>query len=210
MKPVVAFPYNDPDGMMLPHLTAILMDLKNHFDHAYVSSPPSTLELLQQNDLLLTDDFFTIYPVDENKLIGEHFAYLYQRAAEDAHPEIDRIVAQLLLLGGLVHHPVHHRQVDRAYPHAHLAGDALVEFVVDPSAVALRGDQLLVGILHRDRPTAQMVERDSQTLGHVIGGTHRVAGVVADFLEEPEHGTGSVERRGGWGRGKQMGFRLTV
>ena len=52
-----------------------------------VSSPPSTFELLQQNGLLLTDDFFTVYPVDGNKLIGERFHYLYQRAAEDVHPE---------------------------------------------------------------------------------------------------------------------------
>ena len=69
---------------MLPHLQAILPDLKNHFDHAYVSTPPSTLNLLQQNNLILTDNFFTVYPVDGNLLVGEHFAYLYQRAAEDA------------------------------------------------------------------------------------------------------------------------------
>ena len=87
MKPALAFPYNDPDGTMLPHMRAILRDLKDHFDHAYVSSPPSSHELLQQNNLILKDNFFTVYPVDGNKLIGEHFAYLYQRAAEDAHPE---------------------------------------------------------------------------------------------------------------------------
>ena len=31
MKPALAFPYNDPDGTMLPHIQAILLDLKNHF-----------------------------------------------------------------------------------------------------------------------------------------------------------------------------------
>lgn len=72
---------------MFPHLRAILPDLKDHFDHAYISTPPSSLELLQQIDLILTDNFFTVYPVDGNKLIGEHFAYLYQRAAEDAPPK---------------------------------------------------------------------------------------------------------------------------
>jgi hypothetical protein len=87
MKPALAFPYNDPNGMMLPHITAILPDLKNHFDRAYVSSPPSSLKLLRQNDLILTDNFFTIFPVDENLLIGEHFAHLYRRAAEEAHPD---------------------------------------------------------------------------------------------------------------------------
>ena len=84
MRPVLAFPYNDPDGTMLPHLQTILPDLKNHFDRAYVCSPPSTLELLKQKNLILTDDFFTVYPVDGNDLIGERFAYLYQRAAEEA------------------------------------------------------------------------------------------------------------------------------
>ena len=87
MKPALAFPYNDPDGTMLPHMRNILTDLKDHFDHAYVCSPPASLELLQQNDLILTDDFFTVYPVDAHKLIGERFHYLYQRAADEAPPE---------------------------------------------------------------------------------------------------------------------------
>ena len=87
MKPALAFPYNDPDGTMFLHLQSILPDLKDHFDHAYVCSPPSTFEWLQQKNLILTDDFFTVYPVDENKLVGELFAHLYQRAAEEAHPD---------------------------------------------------------------------------------------------------------------------------
>jgi len=85
MKPALAFPYNNPDGTMLPHIQTILPDLKNHFDHAYVSAPPSSLELLQQNNLIHADSFFTVFPVAEDKLVGEHFASLYQRAAETAH-----------------------------------------------------------------------------------------------------------------------------
>ncbi|HSO12418.1 MAG TPA: hypothetical protein VLT51_08585 [Anaerolineales bacterium] len=87
MKPALVFPYNDPDGAMLPHLQTILPDLKNHFDRAYISTPPSSLELLKQNDLTLTGDFFTVYPMDGKNLIGERFAYLYQRAAEEARPD---------------------------------------------------------------------------------------------------------------------------
>ena len=87
MKPALAFPYNDPDGMMLPHLQTILPDLKNHFDHAYVSASPSSFELLKQNDLIHADSFFTVFLIDEDKLIGEHFAHLYQCAAEIAPPE---------------------------------------------------------------------------------------------------------------------------
>jgi hypothetical protein len=87
MKPALAFPYNDPDGAMLPHLQAILPNLKNHFDRAYIAPPPSTLELLQQKNLFLTDDFFTVIPVDGNRLVGERFGHLYRRAAEISHPD---------------------------------------------------------------------------------------------------------------------------
>jgi hypothetical protein len=87
MKPALAFPYNDLDGTMFPHLQSILPDLKNHFDHAYVCSPLSTFEWLQQKKLIITDDFFTIYPMDEDKRVGERFAYVYQHAADAAHPD---------------------------------------------------------------------------------------------------------------------------
>jgi hypothetical protein len=87
MQPALAFPYNDPDGMMLPHLQTILPDLKNHFDHAYVSATRASFELLKQNNLIHTDSFFTVFPVKEDLLIGEHFAALYRRAAETAYPD---------------------------------------------------------------------------------------------------------------------------
>ena len=87
MKPALAFPYNDPDGMMFPRLQAILPDLKNHFERAYISPPPSTLEWLQQKSPILADDFFTVFPLEGEKLIGERFAYLYQRAADAAPPD---------------------------------------------------------------------------------------------------------------------------
>jgi len=87
MRPALAFPYNDPDGTMLPHLRAIIPDLKDHFDHAYISAHPSSFELLQRTNVIHADNFFTIFPVDENKLIGERFAYLYQRAGETSHPD---------------------------------------------------------------------------------------------------------------------------
>jgi len=86
MRPALAFPYNDPDGTMLPHIQTILPDLKNHFSHAYISTSPASLKLLQQNDLIQADNFFTIFPIEEDKLIGEAFAYLYQHAAETAPP----------------------------------------------------------------------------------------------------------------------------
>jgi hypothetical protein len=87
MRPALAFPYHDPDGTLLPHIQTILPDLKYHFDHAYVSAPPSSFKLLQQNNLIHADNFFTVIPVAEDALIGEAFAHLYQRAAELVQPE---------------------------------------------------------------------------------------------------------------------------
>lgn len=87
MRPALAFPYNDPHGTMLPHLLAILPDLKNHFEPAYISPPPSTREWLKPTGQILTDNFFTAFPVEEEKLIGENFSYLYLRAAETAPPD---------------------------------------------------------------------------------------------------------------------------
>jgi hypothetical protein len=87
VKPVLAFPFTDPDGMMFPHLQAILSDLKSHFDHAYICPPLSTLKNKEIIDQLQADDFFTIFRVDREMQIGKHFAYLYRRAAQAEHPE---------------------------------------------------------------------------------------------------------------------------
>jgi hypothetical protein len=87
MKPAIAFPYNDPDGIMLPHLRTILPDLKAHFEHAYICPPLSTRELVQRTEWIHADEFFTVFPLDKALRIGEHFAYLYQLAAEAAPAE---------------------------------------------------------------------------------------------------------------------------
>lgn len=87
MRPALAFPFNDPDGTMFHHLQSILPDLKNHFERAYICPPLSTLERVAQIRQLQADGFFTIFPVRVEMQIGEHFAYLYQRAANEAHPD---------------------------------------------------------------------------------------------------------------------------
>lgn len=87
MRPALAFPFNDPDGTMFGHLQAILPDLKEHFERAYICPPLSTRKHVEHIQQLRADDFFTIFPVDRNLQIGEHFAYLYQRAAEAAPVE---------------------------------------------------------------------------------------------------------------------------
>lgn len=86
MKPALAFPFNDPDGTMFHHLQIILPDLKEHFERAYIAPPLSTLEHPEHIKHLQADDFFTIFPVDCEMQIGEHFAFLYQCAAQTAEP----------------------------------------------------------------------------------------------------------------------------
>ncbi|HET9588776.1 MAG TPA: hypothetical protein VFO91_08305 [Anaerolineales bacterium] len=86
MRPALAFPFNDPDGTMFRHLQAILPDLKGHFACAYICPPRSTLKHMDNMRQLQADDFFTIFPVDREMQLGEHFAYLYRKAAETAHP----------------------------------------------------------------------------------------------------------------------------
>jgi hypothetical protein len=87
MKPALAFPFNDPDGSMFPHLQAILPDLKSLFEHAYLCPPLSTRQQSEHIQQLEADDFFTVFPIDSELQIGEHFAYLYQQAAKMAAPE---------------------------------------------------------------------------------------------------------------------------
>jgi hypothetical protein len=87
MRPALAFPFNDPDGTMFHHLQAILPDLKKHFEHAYLCPPLSTWQHVVHMQQLQADDFFTIILIPRDMQVGEHFAYLYQRAADSAPPD---------------------------------------------------------------------------------------------------------------------------
>jgi hypothetical protein len=87
MKPALAFPFNDPHGTMIHHLQKILPDLKSHFVRAYICPPLSTQRHIHVMQQLRSDDFFTIFPADREMNIGQHFAYLYQRAADAAPAE---------------------------------------------------------------------------------------------------------------------------
>lgn len=86
MKPALAFPYHDTGQTMLPRLRAVLPDLKAHFERAYLSPSPSTMEWLERDASIFNDEFFTIFPSDEETLVGNRLAYLYRRTAETAPP----------------------------------------------------------------------------------------------------------------------------
>jgi hypothetical protein len=86
MKPALVFPYHDPQGTFLPHLQAILPDLKGCFEHAYVCPPGSTLRNADVMQWLRSDPFFSLFPFKSDLPIGTHFAHLYQQAARTAPP----------------------------------------------------------------------------------------------------------------------------
>jgi hypothetical protein len=88
MKPALALPFSDPGGTMFPHLQAILPDLKEHFDRAFLTIPQNTLEEQPENVRLLgQDDFFNLFTIASEAPVGDHFAFLYRQAALAAHPE---------------------------------------------------------------------------------------------------------------------------
>ena len=64
-------------------------------------------------------------------------AILHTVATKNTNPKIDRIVAQFLLLRGLVHNPIDHRQVDRTNADTHLASDTLIKLVMNATAITL-------------------------------------------------------------------------
>ena len=87
-KPALVMPFHDPDGSMFRHLGAILPNLKAHFDRAYLTIPDATAQGQPENVRKLeADDFFWLYPIASAAPVGDHFGYLYQHAADDAHPE---------------------------------------------------------------------------------------------------------------------------
>jgi hypothetical protein len=87
MLPSIAFPYHDPDLRMFPYFQAILPDLKALFKRAYICPTYNTRRHAVLMDWLAKDGFFTIFPLDVQMQIGEHFTYLYMNAARVADPD---------------------------------------------------------------------------------------------------------------------------
>lgn len=102
MKPVIAFPYHDPDRRLFSHLRTVLPDLKQHFDRIYICPPLSTRRLSDVMTWLSTDDFFSILPLDKEMHTGELFRYLYAHVANEEPEEkiihlcyLDRVACAL-------------------------------------------------------------------------------------------------------------------
>jgi hypothetical protein len=103
MKPAIVFPLVDPDGSMFSHLQAVMPDLKQHFEKAFLTIPKITQEGQPENIYLLEqDDFFRLFARESEKPVGDHFAFLYRQAASAAEPEqimhlcsVDRLIFAL-------------------------------------------------------------------------------------------------------------------
>ena len=58
---------------------------------------------------------------------------------------------------------------------------------MNPAPVALRRNELFVGILHRDRTALHVVEGDRKTLRQIAGCINRIPGVVTNLFKESKH-----------------------
>lgn len=87
MKPALVMPYHDPEGVMFPHLEAILPQLKSLFQNAILGVTPITL-MAQPAAIrkLEADPFFDIFHHEPDLGVGEQFHALYTHAATVSNP----------------------------------------------------------------------------------------------------------------------------
>jgi hypothetical protein len=108
MRPALAFPYNDPDGTMLPHLLAILPDLKEHFAHLYQctaeAAPPNQsihLCFLDRLSFAIESKYRDTFLADVDSLQNTELPTVFQRSqlAWETHPqnyrELERVVTTI-------------------------------------------------------------------------------------------------------------------
>jgi len=103
VKPALALPLNDPQGLMFPHLRAITPTLKSCFAQAFISVNATT-QAAQSEYMawLATDDFFKVLYHETDRVVGEDFLALYKKAAASCQAEqvihlcfIDRVAFAL-------------------------------------------------------------------------------------------------------------------
>ncbi|MFN8486279.1 MAG: hypothetical protein U0350_01725 [Caldilineaceae bacterium] len=88
MQPAIVMPMHDPDGLMLPHLPAIVPQLKAIFACAVVSVTPITRTRQPATiQHLMADNFFKVVDLPTARLVGEEFLLLYRHAATICQPD---------------------------------------------------------------------------------------------------------------------------
>jgi hypothetical protein len=82
MQSIIVFPLHDPDGVTIPHLQAITPAFKQVFSGACVGIAAGTYgRQKEKTSRLEEDDFFTLFHLPPDGLVGDQFLYLYQQAA---------------------------------------------------------------------------------------------------------------------------------
>ncbi len=83
MQPAIVLPFHDPDGVMFPHLEAILPLLEQNFQAAFLAVPEGTRQRHPENIRRLEGDpFFHLFFHADDLPVGSHFAFLYRQAAQ--------------------------------------------------------------------------------------------------------------------------------
>lgn len=86
MKPTVAFPFHDKDGLLFSHLQKITPDLKNIFEKVFISITPSTLERQKGSvEKLSKDTFFELIYNPPGTQVGDHFLAGFKTASEKSN-----------------------------------------------------------------------------------------------------------------------------
>ena len=84
----LVLPVHDPNGILLMHLQRILPTLVSHFQHAFISLSPQTVQ--QQEELIgyfRQNHFFSFVNNAPGSTIGDHYLAGYHIALERCQPE---------------------------------------------------------------------------------------------------------------------------
>lgn len=88
MKPLLAIPYHDPDGLMVRLIDDVTPTIKHHFARACISITPKTEAALPDLGMkLIEDPFFCVRYNAPDTLPGDHFRTAYAAAVAVGAPD---------------------------------------------------------------------------------------------------------------------------
>ncbi|MBN1260533.1 MAG: hypothetical protein JXB35_07615 [Anaerolineae bacterium] len=87
-RPLLVWPIHDPQGLVLPHIAAILPDLKTLFSGVFAGVTAATLAAHAGAIARLeADAFFSVLVHPARASLGDQFLSLYRRACDGLDPE---------------------------------------------------------------------------------------------------------------------------
>jgi hypothetical protein len=88
MRPIIVFPFHDPDKVTFRHFKAITPILKEVFSGATIGITHITLERCpEQIDAIEKDSFYKPFHLPLEGGVGDQFAFLYREAVSACSPE---------------------------------------------------------------------------------------------------------------------------